>query len=661
MNSDAIKDFLFRHFEKFIFAGLMTLSLFLIYQGVQKPDIMKLHQPAKMESEANQVKSSIDDDHWATIAAPRVEAPDIIGRTKEAIKPVDPNEYSLSVPWEVHTSNLNVKRSDPKIPAPIDVQVQGVICSLATKTYSDYALKLLEPADPVEKMEKKVKKLSRKEEQMKKQMEMMMGSDGGGYGMEMEDPSMYGMDPSMGASMAVTPTRRIDAKYDQGFRPLSSGTSDVQPELAHFIVGVALMPQKQIFDAFEEALSRADGYNPQQRDLPYYLGYEMWRAEVTNKPVDQLTDADWTKRGYTRHFELLLLRAWSGMAKEVVAAKYRDPQLTSPIPPILLEHYTHLVTHPKIPIGDEPLVGAGTVLQPKQELPTGPILPDADGDDPFRAARRAGTGSMMMDPMMAGMMSGMNMGYGMMNMKVEQPEYKLIRFYDFRDFTGRDKNCPQPGRKYVYRVRIVVEDPNFPSNAMLQPKNSSLSAEVFKRVDALATQAAKTKVRKAELFSEFSAPSQPVSLPSPFDSYVGPVDPGATKVFALGQTPIEFQSKPKKAKAVVTMWNPTYGAAVPVFTDVMKGTMVAKKGTIDIPDPIALEVKKAPDMNVDTYNVVLDIYGGKPLGISVGENQTEPGLLLMFDPFGGLEVVDEIDTQKGYRLYSGADDRGETP
>ncbi len=34
-------------------------------------------------------------------------------------------------------------------------------------------------------------------------------------------------------------------------------------------------------------------------------------------------------------------------------------------------------------------------------------------------------------------------------------------------------------------------------------------------------------------------------------------------------------------------------------------------------------------------------------------------MLLMFDPSGGLQVVEEVDTQLKYRLYSFAKDRGE--
>lgn len=699
MNPDAMKDFMFRHVEKFVFGVLTLLSAFLIYQGVQKPDIMKKHKPEAMEQQANQVKVSIDDDHWTTLASQeqRITKYDIVAKTNESMKQVNSNTYSLRVPWEFKEVDSSLKRSDPKLPVPVELQVTGVIASIAKKSTGEYALKLLEPADEVEKVEKKEKRPSKREERMNK---MMMGGEGGyggmgGMGMEgmggsgmggmggmgMEGYGGSGMPGGMsgpGGGMAgpggtsgpggmttAKAGRKLDSKlYDQGFRPTSTGKDE--PMLAQFIAGVALMPQKQIYAAYEEALSQADGY-VMQRDQPFYLGFQLQRADVTAKPVDQLVDADWTARGNSRYFQQLLLKVWSGMAKEIVAGKYRDPELTAAIPPVLLDHYGWFAVHPKIPVGDEPL--PGTSLNPVVEdaVPAGPVLPDA-ADDPFAARGRTGGAAMGMEGGfggMAGMDTGGYGGYGGFNMgagmsKVDQPEFKLIRFYDFADFSGTDPGAPKPGRKYVYRIRIAVEDPNFPSNPMSQPKNSTLSADVYKRVEKLTAEATATKKRNFTKWSDYSAPSPVISLPGPYESFAGSVDPGISKAYpGEASTIVEFQSKPPRGKVVVAKWDPQYGVRIPVFVDVSKGSVVAKTGTFDIPDPITFEIKKSPEMTLNTSNVVLDLSGGKPLQISPAEDQTEPGMFLMFDPAGGLEVVDEIETQRGYRLYSAADERGE--
>jgi hypothetical protein len=688
MNGDALKEFMFKHFEKFIFGVLTLLALFLIYEGVNKPDILATYQPKAMEDAAVTVKTSIDDDHWAAIAEPRIPTIDVVARTNETRKPVVADPYKPLKPWVMSAEDLSVKRTDPKIPAPIDLRVTGVLASLAVKSpVKEYPLSTLEPAEPVEVVEAPKPKPKRGRAAMMEAMMMggggsemmmdpsmmdpaMMGRGGSPSSSSMMDPSMLGTETGMPGMAPAKPIRTLDSKLNLGYVTTAMGQSStpIAPTVGHFIAGVALMPQKEIYVAFDQAFKQADGYNP-TRDVPYFMGLQVQRADVTDKPVEQLTEADWVVRGSSRYYQQLLLRYWAGMNKEVVAGKYRDPELTTAIPPVLLESYMHFVTHPKIPVGDEPL--PGTVLpagaQP-EAAPVGPIIPGAGDADPIRNRGRAGgaggPGSAYGAPMAADM--GYNSYAGMggnmaINVTALQPDYKLIRFYDFRDFTGKDLASPQPGRKYVYRIRIAVEDPNFPTDPLAQPRNGTLAAEVFRRVSKLTAQAAAdtTKGRVSTLWSEYSAPSPAVSLPGIHDSYAGPVDPGATKVYQVNNSPVEFQSKPPKGKVVVTQWDPLYGAPLPVFMEVTKGSVVSKKGTVEVPDPLTLQIRKVPDATINTSNVVLDLAGGKPLTITTVEEQTEPGVLLMFDPNGGLEVVDEIDTQRGYRMYSYADERGE--
>jgi len=665
MNADAIKDFLFRHFEKFIFGALTLLALFLIYRGVQQPDILAKYQPDKMEQRAIQVKTSIEDDHWAAIKDPRLPTFDIVAKTKEVTQPVIPTPYRVEI-WEPKPNEgMSLKRTDPKLPFPIDLQVKGVIASLAVKSSTgEYPLKLLEPADPVKKDEKpKPKPTTRRPRGMDAMLESSMMMDSSMMDSSMMDQSMSGMGAGMAGMAPVTPIRKIDALlYNQGYSSTGVAAKEA-PITGWFIAGVALMPQKEIFDAYEKAFAKSDGYDP-MRDQPYYLGFQLQRADVTTKPVEQLANEDWKSRFNSRYLQQLLLKRWAGMAKEIVAGKYRDQELTSAIPPVLLDNYAWFAVHPKIPIGDEPLPGTTVVKEP--EVIEGPLVPTSDDADIFNGRGRnnnaMGSGGMAMDS--GGYAGGYAMGGYGMGPKVEQPEFKLIRFYDFHDFSGADKDSPQPGRKYVYRIRIAVEDPNFPTSIANQPRNSTLSAEVYRRVEKLTAQSlelAKTnplKSRNSTIWSEYSGPSAPVSLPGMYETFAGPVEPAALKTYPVdATTSIEFQSKPPKAKVVVTAWSPQYGVRIPIFQDVTRGTVVNKVGTIDVPDPLAMEVKKLPEETVKTSNVVLDITGGRPLDISQGENQTEPGVLLMFDPSGGLEVIDEIETQRSYRLYSFADER----
>jgi len=332
-------------------------------------------------------------------------------------------------------------------------------------------------------------------------------------------------------------------------------------------------------------------------------------------------------------------------------------------------------------LGDEDLTTKLPGLQ--DSAPTGPILPTV-GDDPFSGANigtaQPGAGMMGAGMMGAGMMgagmmegdygmedggSGMDGGYGMGGYGMaggygmtatsikSQPDYKLIRFYDFRDFTRRDPTAPIPGRKYVYRIRVAVEDPNFPRNASLQPRNSTLSAEVFRRVEQETAKASVgKKVRNAIRWSEYSAPSPVVSLPPMSGMYAGPVVPAQTRKIPVDGREVEVTQKPPSGKLVVTQWDQTYKVPVPIVMDVVRGTVLARTGEAEVPDPFGMLVKKLPDADINTQAVVLDLDGGQKLAISQDETQTEPSVMLLFRPDGGLQVSDEVSSQLKYQFYS---------
>lgn len=253
------------------------------------------------------------------------------------------------------------------------------------------------------------------------------------------------------------------------------------------------------------------------------------------------------------------------------------------------------------------------------------------------------------------MMGGGAMGTRSM---VDQPEHKLIRFYDFRDTSGMDKSAPQLGRKYVYRVRIAIEDPNFPRSPAMQPRNSTLSAEVFRRVEQESVKASQTNRRNSIRWSEFSEPSPAVSLPPTSTAFAGPVVPSQIRRIQSDGREVEFTQKPPAGKLAVTQWDSVYNVPVPVVMDVIRGSVLAQQGTVDVPDPLEMIVKKLPDADIDTKMVLLDLGGGHPLAISPAEDQTEPGLMLLINADGALQVSDEIDSQQSYRFYSFADERG---
>ncbi len=397
MNSDALKEFFLRNGEKIAYGFLVLLSGFLIYSGINKPNILEKFQPEAMAQKATQVKNSIDDDHWKEINEEASRLPDfsVVERTNKSMSEVDATAYKLPVPWEAKSIDLSLKRSDPKVPAPVELVARGVVATIAYKTSGEYPLSKLEPADELEKEEKPVPKPPTR----RGRGNAMMGSSS--MDASMMDPAMMGggaagaypgsssssMMPGsemMGSGMTTTPVRRIDSLiFDLGARPTVTPTEEVKPFVSRFIAGVALMPNKKIFAAFEEALAQADGYDL-KRDQPFYLGLELQRLDVTDKPADQQDESAWVLRANTQFYNQVITTFWPSFAPEVVSYKYRDDRLTTLIPPVLLDHYSWFASHPKIPLGDELQLPPGAqsmTTKKKKNAVEEVVMPDLNSSD----------------------------------------------------------------------------------------------------------------------------------------------------------------------------------------------------------------------------------------------------------------------------------------
>ncbi len=666
MDADKIKNFFIFHIEKMVVVVVIGLSGFLVYSGLGKPLILEKNQPEKLTEEAKQVRASIDDDHNQMVLENREPPFDILARTNRSTTAVDESPYKWPYIWEPKNIDGSVRRQDPVFVAPRDLYVKGVIGTIAVRSNSgDYSIKNLEAADAVEVVEKKVVK---KKKKRRASMEDMYGEMEMGMGMDMGMEDMYNQE-MMGGSMAgpTTAGRTLDPKFDfGGLRPTATAKGQKPvPEVAWFIAGTAVMPHKEMFEAFEFALKDADGYLP-TRDIPLYYNLELQRADVTDRGVDTLQDADWVNRGNREIFTYLAKDYWAGVSKELVPGEYRDPALTSYIPPFLLDDYSTFTLHPLVPLTvKKETTGAAedlSNLPEAQAVIPGEERPEAvfalpGGGNPYQSMPEYG-----MDPMLQQMMQGMSMNYGMGMSNQKPVEYKLIRFYDF--FNGRDKTTPRPGRKYVYRIRVGLIDPNFPVSPVMQPRSSTLSKEVYDRVADLLITADKQrgdrlKGRLFQRWTDWSQLSEAVSLPNPSEFFVGPVKAPAAKPIKIGNRDIPYSRDDATAKLVTSQFDLSLKARIPLVMDITDGTVLSAKGTADLVDPITLEIKKLPDAEIKSQATVVDLEGGQPLEITAEENMTVPAMILLFDDSGELIVSDEVSDQEFYRVYSYAEEKGE--
>ncbi len=680
MDADKIKNFFIHHAEKMVVGLVIAASAWMIYSGLSLPDMREEKDPDQLANEAKQVRASIDDDHSEAVLKERRPTFQIDKELEATTNPIPPGPYSPDILFEPRNLSDSVRRQDPTLMPPRALMTSGHLESYAVlSNSSNYLASTLEPADELEKIEVKKKVIRPRRPRGRGAMMDMegmgMGSEMGMDGMGMDgrssSSSMMGMGSEMGMGVAAGAGRALSSEYNFGFSPTSASAQIASskhpvPQSAWFIAGTAVIPHKEIADSYRAALFDADGYTP-QRDQPLYFNYEIQRADVTTKTVAQLADADWMLIGNRESDLKRAALQWAGFAPELVPSDYRDLNITGYIPPILLSDYSKFALHPLIPMVSR------TEIEQEQLMAEQSKVAEVKAED-FKLAGPdgAGAGAMNgMDDIMAGSSMdlsmdsdfGMGMGAGVaagMKTIEENPvDYKIMRFYDFARGGLPAGVSPMPGRKYVYRLRYAVQDPNFPANPSFQPKSSTLGGDVYTRVQGLMTKAEQTKEREFQRWSPWSEPSEPVSLPGFNQYFAGNVELSKPRDFKLAGKNVEVFKSPPTANVLSLGHNAQYASPMPIWMkNVTEGSALSYKGAAEIIDPISLSVKKTPETEVLSGTTIVDLAGGRPLGLDEEEELKQPGLMLLYDENGELRVESEVEDQEKYRIYSFADERG---
>ena len=676
MDAEKIQSFFQNHIEKMILCLVILGSGYMIYSGSQKPNFLDTQQPDALQDMANSVKSDIDLNHNDQIIPDRQPTFDIVKQTARLDTAVDPLDYSLPKTWTGKSPNSVVRRLDPKLLPPESLIVRSVVTSIAvrgSRTETDaYALAALENAEPVEVVEKPKRRERRSRGRNAggddMEMEMEMGEDMFGD-MEMEMEMEMGMGTGDEGLDGGGPSRSFASTHDLGMRPVpTQDKANPEPAIGWFIAGSAVVPHRELYESYKQALQDADQYDP-RRDTPFYYDLQVQRADVTDKSVDQLVEADWAKVWDRTLYTKLAAYNWSGFAPEIVPVDYRDEALTMWIPPVLLDDYRSFALHPLVPRlsqseikreqGNTEETEDVKEFSMEMEDDTELVAPGQRSGGMFGGmGEDMGMGMDMGMDMEGGMEGGMMMGMGMAMMgrgalEADPVDYKLIRFYDFAGF----KNSPQYGRKYVYRVRYAVNDPNFPFAETLQPKVSSLAPDVATRVEALMSDALKNKKRTFRRWSDWSEATEPVGLPTLEQYFAGPIERGAISTLKVGGKDVEYARDAPKAKILASQYDLKTGARIPMEIEATEGTVLSKKTeSTDVVDPITMSVKKLPEAELVSGTTIVDLEGGSPLSIT-GE-LSSPGMMLLFDQSGKLTVAEEVSDQQMFRTYTYAEERG---
>ncbi|MEM6690767.1 MAG: hypothetical protein AAF664_15140 [Planctomycetota bacterium] len=658
MDFDRIKAGSIEHFEKAIFGLIVILGFALLWFGFSKENFLAIHQPDELDQMAKQVRNQIEDDHSESVIEGRTEKIDIEGRTSDLYRQLDWTSYSLPQTWQAESIEAVIRRQDP-ILAPIEsLQTTGVICTLAYNNGSkNYPIEELAMAD--EKQAEEQPRRSRRSNRRNRAAMMGMGMGG----MDMDPFSMMGAEQESSRGRQDDEpkegNRKISRDSDRGVKTAPEDDYYPQPRLGWFIAGAAVLPHQKVYESHELAFANASDYD-EQRDTPNYIDFEVQRADVTGRSAEDLQEDEWLTIWNRKSYTILVDRFWSGFAAEIVPGDYRDANLTMWLPPVLLKDIRSFASHPMIP---EKSVEDLAKEARASEDTGGPIF-DLDGaafeEDQFelaggnqgRSRGRTGGYDPMMDMEMYDSSVGGFVGGGVESNPVD---YKLVRFYDFYDSKIKflKDRAPRPGRSYVYRMRYAVIDPNFPLDESQQPKLSILGPEVAARVGLKIEDAQEKQKRDHKLWSEWSQPSAPATLPSPVEMLAGDVTRGRSiKRNANGRTVDLFKDDPK-AKLIVKNPDANLGTQVPVLIDgAIEGLPLSGKfESVDLIDPINRKIKKTDSSySVDSQSVMVDISGGEELEIA--EDMTAPGQMLILQSDGSLKVLDAIENQNDYKIYA---------
>lgn len=243
------------------------------------------------------------------------------------------------------------------------------------------------------------------------------------------------------------------------------------------------------------------------------------------------------------------------------------------------------------------------------------------------------------------------MGMPGMSAMVRGPQvpYLLIRFFDFD---------VEVGKKYRYRVQVLLEDPNHPQSPQWDLSERYLDESVKKRLAPLIAEEKQKKSRLATTFlrTAFSEPSEIVSVQVEDQAYAGKIAAGRWSTFKdtkdtrdTGfEIPIQMDEPSGKIMAVV--WDAEHAVDVPGILDAFRGTFLSFKSKADVIHPVSLIFKRLDDFDFQTSRLIADIRGGQELP---GGEKLHPLLSLgeyaFFDATGQLHVRNELDDWEYYR------------
>jgi hypothetical protein len=680
------------HGEKIAIGLVAAIALWFVYSSWSLPHLGDNFQAEKLQNEITQTNSEIKNFSWD---AALKDHPDKVKKAQpiaaKGIGAIDPKRYVIGIDangkpeWGIDESIVAplIRREDPPILNAIDVRATGGSGLFAFVDEDIRKKQALKMAEEQKELERKAAERAKKEAKAAERGTTGRNRPGegpGGYNSEPIDPNH--------------PKRR---QVQGSFRPTGNSLQGGERiERAYWACVVAKVPIREQLQRFQDALEKARGANP-ERDFPGYVGYFVERADVLpGKELDwkavplydgqrQSVANDKSLTNGPSHviaapaFDSLVSAAqqyWAGgPSQDVIDSRFAVYPLTLPLPPLVGREWGSEATHPDIPLAintppletetQQPGVQPGEAPKstPSSDFGTaapvtaqGPGMGQSFGYGGARPGSEypggARFGSRFGSEGGPGMYPGMppgGRGYAMMGQEggpggfrggssgpgqvaqehVSLPkgvDYYLLRFFDF---------SVEPGKKYKYRVKLVLKDPNYGLPQMV------LAPAVLDR-QAKELQAARAKNPKAErpfyrIVDQWSDPSPSVGIPTNGNVRLADVKvPSSDK--ANDEPTVKLLVE---AFDVDDSGMPIQAATEKDFKRGYVANMV--QDTEYLVDAMTIDTQK--DFKFFTGMTLLDVDGGAK--IPGTRDMTYPARILVMGPAGELYIHDELD-EKSY-------------
>ena len=544
------KEFMLYHVEKFVFGLMLLLSAGLVYLGFTSKTIEATKDPKKLSDKANQVLNQIRENHWDAIKDEEVRVKGVIDvsyteKSVDATKPIPKDMYRPEIP--VPGSRITGYRVDPEIFPATGLEANYYF---GPSVVGHANPQLVEYLDKLPAAEEK-KEPRRREPNSGRLGGGFEGESGGRGGLGGAPPGMLGNGgpPGMGGGLgggAVTNAKRyLSGGYDQGFPSHTLGPSNpndprrktIGPRDIGFVSVMALAPHEDLEKEYRSKLSPGGNIMP-GRDTPNYTGFEVERVDVTEDPTKAIQEADWQPLAGagSERLKELAKSVWLGTAPEVSESGWTAPNITMPVPPLLLKNYREFVSHTEIPkvgsgsgVAQAPggLGGPGGGFgaggnsgsegesggEPESGAPAGGAPPGYGGGGPPSGygggggaggppsgygggggaggppSGYGGGGAAGGPPSgyggggaaggfgglggAGGLGAGGGLGTGGGAVREDIPRELPSTKYKLVRFYDFEA---KPNRVYRYRVRLLMVDPNFPESASIQPRSAVLDS-----------------------------------------------------------------------------------------------------------------------------------------------------------------------------------------